>query len=203
MTQSKAMKHEPLPDPYQDEYSRTTFGFWVYLLTDFMMFATIFAVYAVLHKSTFGGPGPKELFDLPSVMNQTWVLLVATFFVGFGGASVHRKHRAGTITYFLLTFILGITFLWLQFDDLSLLVKRGASWKSNAFLSAYFTLIGTFAVHIVFGLLWIIVLILPVIKRGIDMVSVRRLTCLRMFWQFLNIIWIFIFSIVYLLGVIQ
>lgn len=197
------MKHAAMPDIYNDEYSRTVFGFWVYLLTDFMMFATIFAVYAVLHKNPFGGPGPRELYDLPAVMNQTWVLLVAVFFVGLGGASAHRKHNGQTITYFAVTFILGIVFLWLLFGDFSRLVEQGHTWKNNGYLSSYFTLIGTFAVHIVFGLLWTIVLLLPVMRHGLDLVSIRRLTCLRMFWQFLNIIWIFIFSIVYLLGVIK
>ena len=201
MTSSKAIKHEALPDPFSDEYSRTVFGFWVYLLTDFMMFATIFAAYAVLRNNTFGGPGPKELFDLPMMLNHTWILLLATYFVSLGGASAHRNNKKATITYFVLTFILGFAFIWLQGCDMARLVAQGATWKSNGFLSSYFTLVGTFDVHVLIGLLWTIVLILPVMKRGLDSVSVRRLTCLRMFWQFLNIIWIFIFSIVYLLGV--
>lgn len=203
MTKSKAIKHEALPDPYTDEYSRTVFGFWVYLLTDFLMFATIFAVYAVLHLNTFGGPGPKQLFSLPMALNQTWILLVATFFVSFGGASAHRNSRGGTITYFVITFILGVVFLGFQICDFSRLIELGATWKNNGFLSSYFTLLGTFDVHMIFALLWTIVLILPVIKRGLDEVSIRRLTCLRMFWQFLNIIWVFIFSIVYLLGAVE
>jgi cytochrome o ubiquinol oxidase subunit 3 len=203
MTKSKVIKHEALPDPFSDEYSRTVFGFWVYLLTDFMMFATIFAVYAVLHKNTFGGLGPRELFDLPMVLNQTWILLVATFFVGLGGASAHRNSRRAAITYFVFAFLLGVIFLWLQGCDMTRLIEQGATWKSNGFLSSYYTLIGTFDVHIIFGLLWTIVLIFPVMKRGLDIVSVRRLTCLRMFWQFLNIVWIFIFSVVYLIGVAE
>lgn len=202
MTRLKTITCETLPDPYQDEYSKTVFGFWVYLLTDFMMFATIFAVYAVLHKSTFGGPGPKELFNLNSVMKQTWILLVGTFFIGLGGASAHRNSRFQTVLYFILTFISGLIFIWLMTCDLFHMIERGSTWQSNGFMSAYFTLVGTFAVHVIFGLLWIIVLLFPVICCGLNPVSVRRLTCLRMFWQFLNIVWIFIFSIVYFLGVI-
>jgi len=197
------MKHESQTDPHHDEYSRTVFGFWVYLLTDFMMFATIFAVYAVLHQNTFGGPGPRELYSLPAALNQTLVLLLATFFVGLGGVTAHRKHKGLTITYFAVTFILGILFLWLVMGDLSRLIDRALSWKTNGYLSSYFTLIGTFIVHIVFALLWTIVLIVPVMIHGLDMVNVRRLTCLRMFWQFLNVIWVFIFSIVYLMGAVR
>jgi cytochrome o ubiquinol oxidase subunit 3 len=203
MTRGNVQTHQPWPDSYRDEYARTVFGFWIYLLTDFVMFATIFAVYAVLHKSTFGGPGPKELFNLFPVMIQTWILLLTTFFVSLGGAAAHRKQRASTIVYFLIAFIGGLLFLGLMSHDIALFLKRGASWKISGYMSAYFTLIGTFAVHMIFGLIWTIVLLIPVFCRGVDMVDIRRLTCLRMLWQFLNIVWIFIFSLVYLLGVIQ
>lgn len=202
MSHLKEIEQETLPDAYQDEYSKTVFGFWLYLLTDFMMFATIFAVYAVLRKNTLGGPGAQELFDLNSVMSQTWVFLLGTFFIGLGGASAHRRNRKQTILYFILTFLLGIVFLFLMSVDLSQMIQKGSTWRSNGFLSAYFTLVGTFAVHVIFALLWIVILLVPLMCHRVNPVNVRRLTCLRMFWQFLNIIWIFIFSIVYLLGAI-
>ncbi len=183
----------------QSEYTRTIFGFWLYLLTDFMTFAALFAVYAVLRKNTLGGPGPKELFDLGSSFVQTLILLFGAFFAGVGGAYAHRGKRVQTLFYFGLTFVLNALFLWLMTSDLHHLIGMGQTWEKSGFLSAYFTLIGTFGLHVILALLFTIVLLSPLFRREIDIVSLRRLVCLRMFWQFLNIIWIFIFSIVYLL----
>jgi len=194
--------HEVYPDPHRDLYSRTTFGFWVYLLTDFVLFGTLFATYAVLAKSTFGGPCVRDIYDLPYTLAPVLILLVSSLTIGLGTAMAHRKNKRWTIILFLLTFLLGILFTGMELSDLIQLVKEGHSWKKSAFLSAYFTLVGTHGVHMIFALLWVIVLILPVIREGITHVSLRRLTCLKMFWQFLNIIWVFIFSFVYLLGVV-
>jgi len=199
MRDAKVSPHQVMSHTDQGEYSRTIFGFWVYLLTDFMMFAALFAVYVVLRKNTLNGPGPKELFDLRSALVQTLVLLFGTFFVGMAGVYAHRNKRRKTLLYFGLTFILNSLFLWLMVSDLRRLIEMGQTWKNSGFLSAYFTLVATFGVHVAFALLWTIVLLVPVLRGGIELFSLRRLVCLRMFWQFLNIIWIFIFSIVYLL----
>ncbi|MCB1085209.1 MAG: cytochrome c oxidase subunit 3 [Chlamydiia bacterium] len=191
---------ETYPDTHHDPYSNTTFGFWLFLITDFMLFATIFAAYAVLHKSTFGGPSAKELLNIYDAFWQTLVLLAAGFTSGMAGAFVHRKNKMWALIFFGLTFVLGAIFMWIEFVDFHELISAGHSWKTNAFLSAFFSLVGTHGVHILFALLWTIVLIIPVFKQGITPVSLKRLTCLRMFWQFCYIIWIFIFSIVYLMG---
>jgi len=200
MRDSSAISHEKYPDPHHDVYSRTTFGFWLFLLTDFMLFGTLFAAYAVLHKSTFGGPPPKELFHLHTTYIQTYVLLFSTFTIGLAGAATHRRNKRWTIALYAVTFALGIIFAWMEFGELVGLVKAGNSWEKNAYLSVFFTLIGTHGGHILFGLLWIIVLLIPVCMQGITSVSIRRLTCMKMFWQFLNVIWVFIFTVVYLLG---
>lgn len=201
MTHSNSSHHEAYPDGHHDVYSKTIFGFWVYLLTDFMLFATIFATYAVLYKSTYGGPSAKELFYIPFTLVQTLLLLFTSLTSGLGGIFAHRRGKNKTIVFFLITFLLGLAFMWMEYTEFSRLINSGNSWQRSAFLSAFFTLVGTHGLHMIFGLLWIIVLIVPVFKEGITAVSVKRLTCLRMFWQFLNIVWVFIFTIVYLLGV--
>lgn len=202
MTHVKHTEHEKYPDPHHDIYSKTTFGFWVYILTDFMLFGTLFAAYAVLHSSTFGGPSPKELFHLPTTYLQTYILLVSAFTVGLAGAATHRRNKTWTIIFYAVTFVLGLIFMWMELGEFIGLVGSGNSWERSAYLSAFFTLIGTHWAHIIFGLLWMIVLIIPVCIHGVTPVSIRRLTCLKMFWQFLNVVWIFIFTIVYLVGVI-
>ena len=194
--------HENSPDAHHDDYSKTVFGFWIYLLTDFMLFATIFAAYAVLSKSTFGGLSGRELFDIHYTFNQTLILLFSSVTAGFAGAFAHRKNKRGTIAFFIVTFVLGIAFMWMMFGEFSHLSSLGYTWKTNAFFSIFYTLVGILGLHVLFALLWVIVLIPPIFCNGITPISLKRLTCLRMFWQFINIIWVFIFTIVYLLGVI-
>lgn len=200
MKNSSPIVHETHPDPHHDLYSKTVMGFWIYILTDFVLFAAFFACFAVLSKSTYGGPGAKELFTLPFGMAQTMILLSCAFTSGLGSVAAHRKDARSTVVFFTLTFLLGIAFAWLEFSDFSRLVHSGNGWQRSAFLSAYFTLVGTHAIHILFGLLWIIVLLIPVLREGITSDSIRRLTCLRMFWQFLNIVWVFIFTFIYFMG---
>ena len=194
--------HEGYPDTHHDNYSKTTFGFWVYLLTDFMFFATIFAAYTVLSKNTFGGLIPRDIFSLPFSTIQTFVILCAAFTAGIGGACAHRKNKGGVIFSFFLTFLIGLVFLGMMGHEFSHVFSAGYSWKSTAFLSIYFTLIGMIGLHVIIALLWIIILITPVFKKGITPVSLKRLTCLRLFWQFINFVWILIFIFVYVLGVI-
>lgn len=203
MTQPEVTAHEGSHDVHGEVYSKTVFGFWIYLLSDFMLFATIFAAYAVLSKNTFGGPTARDLFDLPFTMVQTVILLVSTFTVGLAGAFTHRRNKNATIALFLITLILGLGFTWMETTELSRLSAAGHTWQGSAFLSMFFTLIGTHVLHMFFALLWVIILIIPVCRKGITDVSLKRLTCLRMFWQFLNIVWVFIFTFVYLLGVIE
>jgi cytochrome o ubiquinol oxidase subunit 3 len=202
MTNPETASHEHFPDPHRSLYARTTFGFWIYLLTDFVLFGTLFATYAVLRHSTFGGPSVKDLFNLPYTLAPALILLISSLTIGLGAAMAHRKEKKSTITLFIITFFLGIIFVTMELTDMTRLVNCGSGWQRSAFLSAYFTLVGTHAVHMLFALLWVIVLIFPVYREGITPPSLRRLTCLKMFWQFLNIIWVFIFSFVYLLGVV-
>jgi cytochrome o ubiquinol oxidase subunit 3 len=188
------------PDSHHDVYSKTIFGFWVYLLTDFMLFATFFAVHAVLFDSNHGGPTGKQLFVLPFTLIQSILLLSASFTSGIGGVCAHRRNKSGVIFFFLLTFLLGMVFMGMEMSEFSHLIKSGNSWQRSAFLSSFFNLVGMHGLHMIFALLWTLVLLVPVFRFGITDVSVKRLTCLKMFWQFINIVWVFIFSLVYLMG---
>lgn len=202
MSKSIAATVEKYPDSHHDSYSKTVFGFWLYLISDFMLFATLFAVYAVLRNRTFGGPSSHELFHLPITLFQTLILLLSTFTIGLAGAAVHRRSRSYSLAFSWITFVLGAFFLWMECNELSRLIADGYDWRANAFLSIFFTLIGTHSFHLLFGMLWIIVLTVPILFGGVTRHAIRRITCLRMFWQFLNIVWVFIFTIVYLMGVI-
>lgn len=200
---TQLVEQEPYPDQHYDVYSKTTFGFWLYLLSDCMLFGTMFAAYLVLKDGTFGGPGTQELFNLEFTTMQTLFLLCSAFTAGIAGVLAHRKNRGATIALFMVTFVLGLAFLGMQLDEFMRFSASGNSWVKSAFLSMYFTLIGTHALHMVFALIWVIVLIIPVFWQGLTPLNIKRLTCLRMFWQFLNIVWVFIFSVVYVLGVIE
>jgi cytochrome o ubiquinol oxidase subunit 3 len=200
MTHPAPAAHESSPDPHHDTYSKTLFGFWLYLLSDFMFFAGLFATYIVLSNNTFGGPSARELFDLPYAFTQTLVLLTSSLTSGLAAAFAHRKNRLWTTIFFGITFLLGVAFLALEIRDFSSLIQGGNSWKRSAFLSAFFSLVGTHGIHMIFALIWIPILMPPLWRDGFTSMTLRRLTCLKMFWQFLNIVWVFIFTIVYLMG---
>lgn len=194
-TQNK--KH---PDPYHDTYSRTVFGFWLFVLTDFVLFGTIMACYVVLRPNTYGGPSAFELFDHDFALMQTFLMLLAATAAGLGGAAAHRKDRKMTLIFFSLTFLFSLLFMVFEYLDLARLVHAGYNWQKSGFLSAFFTLIGTHGLHVLLGLIFIPFMLVPVFKEGVGHEEVRRLTCLRMFFQFLNIVWIFIYTIVYFIN---
>jgi cytochrome o ubiquinol oxidase subunit 3 len=179
---------------------KTTFGFWVYIMTDCVLFASLFAVYAVLHSSTFGGPSGHQLFNLPYVLGETMLLLTSSFTCGLAILSAERRDKQKVLFWFGLTFLLGAAFLGLELHEFRHLVVDGDSWRRSGFLSSYFTLVGTHGLHITVGLLWMAVMMVRVFKQNLTESTIRRLTLLSLFWHFLDIIWIFIFTIVYLFG---
>jgi cytochrome o ubiquinol oxidase subunit 3 len=181
---------------------KTTFGFWVYIMTDCVLFASLFAVYAVLHNNTFGGPNGKVLFDLPYVLGETLILLTSSFTCGLAILSAERRDKNRVLFWFGATFLLGAAFLGLELHEFRHLVMANDSWRRSGFLSSYFTLVGTHGLHITVGLLWMAVMMVRVWKQNLTESSIRRLTLLSLFWHFLDIIWIFIFTIVYLFGAI-
>lgn len=178
------------------------FGLWVYLMTDGMLFASLFATFAVLRNSTFGGPSGAELFSLPFALLETLILLTSSFTIGVAMWFAHKRNVRAVLLWVGMTFILGALFLSMELQEFRHLVQEGQSWRQNAFLSSFFTLVGTHGLHIIAGLIWCVFVVSQIIHKGLDSVRVKRLAMLAMFWHFLDVIWIFIFSIVYLFGVI-
>jgi cytochrome o ubiquinol oxidase subunit III len=186
---------------HHEDNDKSIFGFWVYLMTDLALFATLFATYAVLRNSTYGGPAGKDIFDMPYVLVETLVLLASSFTAGLAMIAAHKGKKNNVIAFFAVTFLLGLVFIGMEINEFNKLVDEGHSWRESGFLSAFFTLVGTHGIHISAGLIWMAVMIQQVVKKGLKPAVVKRLTLLSMFWHFLDIVWIFIFTIVFLMGV--
>jgi len=176
------------------------FGFWVYLMTDLLMFAVLFATFAVLRNNTFGGPSGRELFSLPQVLAETLILLTSSFTAGLGMLAARQGNKNQVLTWFGITFLLGLAFLGLELKEFAEFIREGHTWRSNASLSSFFTLVGTHGLHITSGLLWMGTTMVFIWIRGLNKHLVRKLTLLSLFWHFLDIVWIFIFTIVYLMA---
>lgn len=186
----------------QAQAQKISFGFWLYLMTDLVLFATLFATYAVLKNNTFGGPSSNDLFDMPFVLIETLLLLTSSFTAGLAMIAVYKRAKTQALVWLAITFALGAAFLGMELYEFHHLIKEGHSWRESGFLSAFFTLVATHGLHILIGLLWLSVMFVHIIRRGFTNGTVRRLSLFSMFWHFLDIVWIFIFTIVYLMGVI-
>jgi len=184
----------------QKENEKTIFGFWVYLMTDCVLFASIFATYAVLRNNTNGGPDGQELFSLPFVLTETLILLTSSFICGLAMLAVYRRNKKMVLVWLGITALLGLAFLGMELTEFRHLVEEGNSWRRSGFLSAFFTLVGTHGAHITIGLIWMITMMVKIARNGLTSGTVRKLTMLSLFWHFLDVVWIFIFSIVYLMG---
>ncbi len=176
------------------------FGFWIYIMTDCVLFASLFASYAVLHNNTFGGPSGGDLFSLPFVLAETIILLTSSFTCGLAILSAQRNEKTKVLVFLTITFLLGLLFLGMEVNEFHRLVQEGNSWRRSGFLSAFFTLVGTHGLHIATGLVWLAVLVWQLSQRGLSKVTTKRLTLFSLFWHFLDIVWIFIFTFVYLMG---
>lgn len=181
---------------------RHAFGFWVYLMTDLVIFGVLFAVYFVLQPNTFGGPSAHDLFSLPTALANTLVLLTSSFTCGLATLAARRGKVNQVIAWLAVTFLLGATFLTIELAEFSRFLSIGASWQRSAFLSSFFTLVGTHGLHISVGLLWIVVAIVQLKVRGLTPSVVSKLDRFTLFWHFLDIVWIFIFTTVYLMGIL-
>lgn len=177
------------------------FGFWVYLMSDCVLFASLFAAYAVLRNNTFGGPAGKDIFDLEFVLIESLILLTSSFTVGLAMLAVRRQAVNAVLSWLLVTLFLGLAFLGMEIWEFHHLIANGEGPQRSAFLSAFFTLIGTHGAHIAAGSIALVVLIARVWRQGISEKTAERLTNLSLFWHFLDIVWIFIFTVVYLMGV--
>jgi cytochrome o ubiquinol oxidase subunit 3 len=178
----------------------TVLGFWVYLMSDCLLFAALFAAYSVLGRGYAGGPTPRELFDLPYVLAETLCLLASSFTYGMVMVALEAGNRSRMLGFLLLTFGLGLCFIGLEVKEFVRMIGEGAGPDRSAFLSAFFTLVGTHGLHVTGGLIWMAVVLVQESLRRFDAVVPTRLACLSLFWHFLDIIWIGVFTIVYLAG---
>ncbi|WP_054932310.1 cytochrome o ubiquinol oxidase subunit III [Paraburkholderia caribensis] len=185
-------------DHDHDSGTRTTLGFWIYLMSDCLIFATLFATFGVLANATAGGPTGKQLFELPYVLGETLLLLASSFTFGMGMLSVHANQRGKVIGWLAATFVLGAAFIGMEIYEFAHLIHDGAGPSTSAFLSGYFTLVGTHGLHVTTGLLWIVVMMHQISRFGLTPVTQRRIACLSLFWHFLDLVWICVFSLVYL-----
>lgn len=181
-----------------DSGSMTTLGFWIYLMSDCLIFAVLFATFGVLVGNVANGPSGKELFELPYVLAETVLLLLSSFTFGAGMLSARAGHQRALQGWLAITFVLGLAFIAMEVHEFASLIHRGAGPDTSAFLSAYFTLVGTHGLHVTCGLLWLVVTMHQISRFGLDDVTRRRLACLSLFWHFLDLVWICVFTFVYL-----
>ncbi|CAN5353269.1 cytochrome o ubiquinol oxidase subunit III [soil metagenome] len=190
-------------EPHHEEGASTMLGFWIYLMSDCLIFAMLFATYAVLGSSYAGGPGPKELFELPLVALNTSMLLLSSITYGFAMLSMTDGKKPATLGWLAITGLFGLAFLCIELYEFTHLIHEGAGPQRSAFLSSFFTLVGTHGLHVTFGLIWLVVLMVQVGAKGLIPANRRRLMCLSLFWHFLDVIWIGVFTFVYLLGMLR
>jgi cytochrome o ubiquinol oxidase subunit 3 len=177
------------------------YGFWIFLLSDIVMFSALFAAYAVLVRATAGGPAGAELFNQASVAIETACLLASSYTCGLMSLAVNQRRRAATYFFAAVTFALGVTFLNLEIREFADMIARGATPQRSAFLSAFFTLVGCHGLHVTAGLIWLAVMMAQVAVRSFRPSVQRRLLCFALFWHALDIIWVWLFTVVYLMGV--
>ncbi|HWK36437.1 cytochrome o ubiquinol oxidase subunit III [Sphingomonas sp.] len=181
----------------------TLLGFWIYLMSDALIFATLFATYGVLATAYAGGPTQRDLFELPLVALNTAILLVSSITYGFAMMAMQDGKLGGTRLWLVVTALLGMAFVGVELYEFGTLIAEGATPQTSAFLSAFFTLVATHGLHVTVGIIWIGVMLVQLGQRGLHPENQQRLMCLSMFWHFLDVVWIGVFTFVYLLGVVQ
>ena len=176
------------------------YGFWIFLLSDFILFSGLFAAYAVLSGNTAGGPTGAELFNLRNVFIETMCLLFSSYTAGLGALSAERRQPGSFLIFSAFTFVLGAAFLVIEAREFARMVAEGAGPSRSGFLSAFFTLVGTHGVHVTSGLIFLVYMVAQVVAKGLRPHVLRRLLCWSLFWHALDIIWVGVFTLVYLMG---
>ena len=192
-------------DHHHDDTDITVFGFWTYLMSDLILFGTLFIAFAVLSSHIpMGTPSAKDLFgdSLGFVLTETFALLISSVTFGFAVLAAYKKDVAKVLTWLAITWVFGAAFISMEIYEFNHLVHAGHGPTTSAFLSAFFTLVGTHGIHVTSGLVWMLVLMYQIKKNGLTLANTRRLACLSLFWHFLDIVWICVFSVVYLMGVL-
>jgi cytochrome o ubiquinol oxidase subunit 3 len=187
---------------HEDAGSLTVFGFWIYLMTDCILFATLFAGYAVLRDSVAGGPSTVDIFELPYVLTETMLLLFSSITYGYAMLAMNRDEPTYVIRWLGLTFLLGLGFIGMEINEFHHLIQEGYGPDRSGFLTAFFTLVGTHGAHVATGLVWMAILMWQIKRKGLNTTTATRLSCLSLFWHFLDVVWICVFTVVYLLGVV-
>ncbi|WP_145199959.1 cytochrome o ubiquinol oxidase subunit III [Sphingobium sp. B2] len=190
-------------DPHHPEGSSTALGFWIYLMSDCLIFACLFAIYAVLGGNYAAGPGPRDLFDLNLVALNTAMLLFSSITYGFAMLAMEKDKVGPTQAWLAITGLFGLAFLSIELYEFAHLIHEGATPQRSGFLSAFFALVGTHGLHVTFGIIWLVTLMVQVGQKGLIAANQRRLMCLSMFWHFLDVIWIGVFTFVYLMGMLR
>lgn len=180
----------------------TMLGFWMYLMSDCLVFAVLFATYAVLGRSYAAGPSGADLFELPLVAVNTGLLLLSSITYGFAMIAMQHGKEKHLLAWLAVTGLFGLGFLSIELFEFTHLIHEGAGPQRSAFLSSFFTLVGTHGLHVTFGSIWLVTLMLQVARFGLTRENKRRLVCLSMFWHFLDVVWIGVFTFVYLMGVL-
>jgi cytochrome o ubiquinol oxidase subunit III len=187
-------------EEHHDAGAMTTLGFWIYLMSDCILFASLFASFAVLRGATAGGPSGREIFNLPYVLVETSCLLVSSFTYGMAMIAADQGKQAWVLRWLGLTLLLGMAFMGLELHEFVKLIGEGSGPDRSGFLSAFFTLVGTHGLHVTSGMVWMVVMMAHVMRRGLNDANRTRLMCLSLFWHFLDIVWIGVFTVVYLMG---
>jgi len=204
-----AIAEEDVPLFYQleehdhPEGHSTALGFWIYLMSDCLIFAVLFAVFGVLGGNYAAGPGPRDLFDLNLVALNTSMLLLSSITYGFAMLAMVKGKVSHTQIWLAITGLFGLAFLSIEIHEFAGMIAEGATPQRSAFLSSFFTLVGTHGLHVTFGTVWLVTLMVQVWRHGLIVANRRRLMCLSMFWHFLDVVWIGVFTFVYLMGMLR
>ena len=179
------------------------FGFWLYLMSDCLLFAVLFATYGVLGRNYAAGPSGADLFDLRLVAVNTGLLLVSSITYGFAMLEMDKGRVEATLRWLAITGLFGAAFVAIELYEFGHLIHEGATPQRSAFLSSFFVLVGTHGLHVTFGIVWLVTLMVQVRRLGLIAENQRRLMCLSMFWHFLDVVWIGVFTFVYLMGAMR
>ncbi|MGO4404997.1 cytochrome o ubiquinol oxidase subunit III [Bosea sp. RAF48] len=190
-------------DEHEHSGGSTMLGFWLYLMSDCLVFAVLFATFGVLGRNYAAGPSGADLFDLRLVAVNTTMLLLSSITYGFAMLAMDKGRQAAMQAWLVVTGLFGLAFLAIELYEFAHMIHEGATPMRSAFLSSFFTLVGTHGLHVTFGLIWLTVLMVQVRRRGLIEANRRRLMCLSMFWHFLDVVWIGVFTFVYLMGVLK
>ncbi len=194
-------RREDLPLELSDEQESVKItGFWMFLVTDVLIFASLFSAYAVYRPRVATGPGPLELFHFGPALLETLLLLTSSFTVGIAIYEMRKGRPGGVMAWTIATLALGAAFVFLEIHEFASYAALGATWHQSAFLSAFYVLVGTHGAHVSFGILWAVTLLVQLARRGLTPVTARKLYTFSLYWHFLDVVWVFIFTVVYLMG---